>query len=180
MLRWFPFAALTWVLCAGIAFADPVTLRTRIEAAGPAVTLGDVFDGASAEVANRAIAPAPRPGQVSTISIPVLAAAASAAGLEWTPPPGVSEVRVIRPGGARATLPPDGGAAGGRSVADAAVRRGEMVSLVYLSPGIELTTRARALEDGAVGQSVRLQNTTSNRTIDAIVTGPSMARAVAP
>ena len=37
--------------------------------------------------------------------------------------------------------------------------------------------RARALEDGAVGQSIRLLNTASNRTIDAVVTGPGAARA---
>jgi len=59
------------------------------------------------------------------------------------------------------------------------VRRGDMVALVYLAPGVQLTTRARAMEDGAVGQTVRLTNPTSNRTIDAIVTGPNMARAVA-
>jgi flagella basal body P-ring formation protein FlgA len=37
--------------------------------------------------------------------------------------------------------------------------------------------RARALEDGAVGQGIRLLNTSSNRTIDAVVTGPGAARA---
>jgi flagella basal body P-ring formation protein FlgA len=37
--------------------------------------------------------------------------------------------------------------------------------------------RARALEDGAVGDSVRFINTASNRTIDAVVTGPGEARA---
>lgn len=177
MLRFSVFAACVWMLlCAGSALADPVTLRARIEANGPAVTLGDVFEGAGA-VSNRAIAPAPRPGQMSTISVPVLAAAASAAGLEWTPPAGVMEVQVIRPGGARATVRAEN-AGGGRQVADAAVRRGETVALVFLSPGIQLSTRARSLDDGAVGDTVRLVNPTSNRTVDAIVTGPNMARAV--
>jgi flagella basal body P-ring formation protein FlgA len=162
-------------MMASAAFADPVTLRTRIEASGPAVTLGDVFDGAGA-VSGRAVAPAPPAGQISTLSIPVLAAAASAAGLDWTPPQGLMEVRVVRPAGMRATLPATPGARS--QVADAAIRRGENVSLVYLAPGISLTTRAQALEDAAVGQNVRLLNTVSNRTIDAIVTGPSMARAV--
>lgn len=178
MTRFFAIAACFWfTLCAGFAAADPVTLRARVEASGRAVTLGDVFDGAGA-VAGRAIAPAPPPGQISTLSIPMLAAASSAAGLDWTPPPGLTEVRVVRPGGARATLPAS--SAGGRSVSDAAVRRGEMVSIVYLSAGLEISTRARALEDAGVGQSVRLANTTSDRTIDAIVTAPGMARAVSP
>lgn len=173
MLRSFALASLALLLTANAAFADTVTLRTRIEANGPAITLGDVFEGAGA-VGDRAIAPSPPAGQISTLSIPLLSAAASAAGLEWTPPPGVTEVRVVRPGGARATLPP---AAGARTIADAAVRRGEAVTLVYQAPGMSLTMRTRALEDGAIGQPVRLLNTASNRTIDAVVTGPGAARA---
>jgi len=160
-------------MMAQAAFADPVTLRTRVEANGPAITLGDLFDGAGA-VSGRAVAPSPPPGQIATLSVPVVAAAASAAGLEWAPPAGLMDVRVVRPAGARATLP----AGGGRAVSDAAVRRGETVSLVYLAPGLELTSRVRALEDAAIGQNVRLINTSSNRTIDAIVTGPNMARAI--
>jgi flagella basal body P-ring formation protein FlgA len=173
MLRWLiVFVCLYLAVSAGLAHAQPVSLRPRIEASGQAITLGDIFDGAG-EVANRAIAPAPPAGQVSTLSAQLLMAAASAAGLEWTPPAGLTSVQVVRPGGMRATLP----AAGSRSVADAAVRRGESVTLTYTIPGISLTMRARALEDGAVGQSVRFQNASSNRTIDAVVTGPGAARA---
>jgi flagella basal body P-ring formation protein FlgA len=132
-----------------------------------------VFDGAGI-VSGRAIAPAPGPGQISTLSIPLLSAAASAAGLEWTPPAGVNNVQVVRPGGMRATLPP---VAGARAVSDAAVRRGEPVTLVYQAPGMALSMRTRALEDAAIGDAVRLLNTASNRTIDAVVTGPGAARA---
>ena len=173
MIRWFSLIACLYLMFASVAFAETVTLRSRIEAAGPAVTMGDVFDGAPADVARRAIAPSPPSGQVSTINISVLQAAASAAGLQFTPPAGVNAVQVVRPGGLRATLP----AAGGRTIADAAVRRGETVTLVYQAPGMSLTMRARALEDGAIGQPVRLMNTSSNRTIDAVVTGPGAARA---
>jgi flagella basal body P-ring formation protein FlgA len=174
MVRWFCVAACLYLFfSASAAFADPVTLRARVEANGPAITLGDVFEGAG-DVAGRAIAPAPPPGQVTALSTPLLAAAASAAGLEWTPPPGMNEVRVVRPGGLRATLP---AAHGARTAADAAVRRGDAVTLVYRAPGMSLSMRTRALEDGAVGQSVRLLNTASNRTIDAVVTGPGEARA---
>ena len=173
MLRWFTLVACLYLVFASVAFAETVTLRSRIEASGPAVTMGDVFDGAPADVAGRAIAPSPPSGQMSTINMPVLQAAASAAGLQFTPPAGVNAVQVVRPGGLRATLP----AAGGRTIADAAIRRGESVNLVYQAPGMSLTMRARALEDGAVGQPIRLQNTSSNRTIDAVVTGPGAARA---
>jgi flagella basal body P-ring formation protein FlgA len=177
MLRWFSLcllAGLFIALCAASAFAETVTLRARIEASGPAITMGDVFVGAPANVAGRAIAPSPPAGQMSSLAMPVLSAAASAAGLDFTPPPGVNAVSVVRPGGMRATLP---SATGGRSVADAAVRRGETVMLEYAAPGMSLSMRARALEDGAVGDSVRFLNTSSNRTIEAVVTGPGAARA---
>lgn len=173
MLRWFCLIACLYLVFASAAFAETVTLRSRVEANGPAVTMGDVFDGAPADVAGRAIAPSPPSGQISTINISVLQAAASAAGLQFTPPAGVNAVQVVRPGGLRATLP----AAGGRSIADAAIRRGESVTLTYHAPGMALSMRARALEDGAIGQPVRLLNTSSNRTIDAVVTGPGAARA---
>lgn len=167
-------AALAFVFFASAAHAQQVTLRTRIEASGPAVTLGDVFDGAG-DASSRAIAPAPPAGQVGTLQVAVLYAAASAAGLDWTPPPGVSSVAVVRPGGARATVARN--TSSNRVVADAAVRRGEMVTLTYDAPGMQISLRARAAEDAAVGQSVRLVNIASDRTIDAVVTGPGEARA---
>jgi flagella basal body P-ring formation protein FlgA len=166
----------SFVCFAGAAFADTVTLRSRIEASGPAIIMGDVFDGAPANVANRAIAPAPAPGQVATLSIPLLAAVASAAGLEWTPPDGVNEVRVVRPGGMRATLP-----GGAPALTDIVIRRGETATIVFQQQGLELGIRGvRAAENGAVGQRIRFINTASNRTIEAIVTGPGAARAEAP
>jgi flagellar basal body P-ring formation protein FlgA len=167
------FACLCLLFTTTPALADTVTLRARIEASGPAVTMGDVFVGAPANIAGRAIAPSPPAGQMSSISMPVLSAAASAAGLDFTAPAGVNAVQIVRPGGARATLP----ASGGRRIADAAVRRGESVTLEYAAPGLSLSMRARALEDGAVGDSVRFLNTSSNRTIEAVVTGPGAARA---
>lgn len=174
MVRLLCIVACAYFFFGATAFANPVTLRANIEASGPAVTLGDVFDGVGADIAGRAIAPAPPAGQVSMLAIPVLAAVASAAGLEWTPPEGVTSVRVVRPGGARATIPAEGRS---RNAADAIVRRGQPVTLVYEAPGLALTLRGRALEDAGLGQSVRVLNTSSNQTIDAVVTGPGSARA---
>lgn len=174
MLRVCVAICLYFVLSAGFAHAQTVSLRPRIEANSSAVTMGDVFDGVPSEIAGRALSPAPAPGQVGSLQISMLSAAASAAGLDFTPPPGVRAVQVIRPGGARATLP---AASGGQTIADAAVRRGDFVNLIYEAPGMSLNMRARALEDGAIGQGIRLINTSSNRTIDAVVTGPGTARA---
>jgi flagella basal body P-ring formation protein FlgA len=177
MLRWFcVIGCLVMVLMALPAFADtPVNLRGRIEANGPAITLGDVFDGAG-NVASRAIAPAPPPGQVTSLSTTFLAAAAQSAGLSWTAPAGVTEVRVVRPGGARATLPAPSSSVSQAS-GDIAVRRGETVTISFVAPGLSLSANARALDNGAVGQSVRFLNPVSNRTVEAVVTGPGAARA---
>lgn len=170
MLRWFCIIACAYLMFGAVAHADVVTLRPRVEANGAAITLNDIFDGAGA-VGARAIAPAPPPGQIATLALPVLQAAASAAGLEWTPPAGLTSVQVVRPGGARATLAP----ANGVARADMAVRRGQSVTLLYETPGMRISTSARALQDAAVGDVVRLVNVTSNRTINAMVTGPGAA-----
>ncbi|MGD9967260.1 MAG: flagellar basal body P-ring formation chaperone FlgA [Hyphomonadaceae bacterium] len=174
LLRLCLAACIYFLVAAGLSHAQTVTLRPRIEAQGAAITMGDVFEGAPAGISARALAPAPPPGQIASLSMPVLSAAASAAGLDFSAPAGVNSVQVVRPGGARATLP---AASGGRTLADAAIRRGESVSLTYRMPGMSLSMRARALEDGAIGQPIRLINTTSNRTIEAVVTGPGAARA---
>lgn len=181
MKRALALFCLAAALIASPAHADNVTLRPRVEASGPAILLGEVFDGAGS-AAGRAIAPAPPPGQTTTLSTAVLAAAASAAGFEWTPPANATGVRVTRASGMRATVAPAGGTFvnnGGMrtAVADAAIRRGEPVLLMFSAPGVQLSTRARALEDGAVGQSIRLVNLASNRTVDATVTGPGAASA---
>src|SRR6185295_15939256 len=85
-------------LSAGAAGADTVTLRNRIEANGAMVTLGDAFQGTGA-LSGRPIAPAPAAGQVGALPMAVLAAAASAAGFDWTPPAGVEAVPVVHPAG---------------------------------------------------------------------------------
>ncbi|MEZ5972781.1 MAG: hypothetical protein R3C31_13310, partial [Hyphomonadaceae bacterium] len=141
MLRLCVAICLYFLISAGLAHAQTVTLRPRIEANGSAVTMGEVFEGVPSEIAGRALSPAPQPGQVGSLQISMLVAAASAAGLDFTPPPGVRTVQMIRPGGARATIP---ATYDGRTVADAAIRRGDMVSLVYEAPGLSLSMRARA------------------------------------
>ncbi len=58
------------------------------------------------------------------------------------------------------------------------VRRGETVTVVYRRGALELMLTARALEDGALGQVVRLVNPDSRRTLRARVVGPREAEAV--
>lgn len=185
----FHAAALAAVLLAsGVAHAQaPVALRNTIESSGPAVTLGDFFENAG-PAAGRAVAPAPGAGRTATFSPRFLQAAARAAGLDWTPPDGMTAVLVTGRGGAAGVVSPRFQSTASQNASlqhasasvasgDIAVRRGETVTLVYVSQGLQLTTRARALGDASIGDSVRLVNLTSNRTVDAVVTGIGAASA---
>lgn len=55
------------------------------------------------------------------------------------------------------------------------VRRGETLTLVLRRPGLEITAVGRALDDGAMGEVVRVMNLDSRRVIRARVSGPREA-----
>lgn len=57
----------------------------------------------------------------------------------------------------------------------AAVEKGSLVTVFYQKPGLTLTARGRALEEGAKGEVVRIVNLSSNRTIEAVAAGPGKA-----
>jgi flagellar basal body P-ring formation protein FlgA len=50
----------------------------------------------------------------------------------------------------------------------ALIRKGEPVKLIYASPGLKLTVDGQAQADAGKGESVRVLNTFSKRTIDAV------------
>jgi flagella basal body P-ring formation protein FlgA len=52
------------------------------------------------------------------------------------------------------------------------VKRGEPVMVRYEVPGIVLTARGKAEEDGSLGDTVNVLNVQSKRTIQGVVTGP--------
>jgi flagella basal body P-ring formation protein FlgA len=56
------------------------------------------------------------------------------------------------------------------------VARGELVTLIFEAPGIQLTVRARAMENAGDGELARFVNLQSNRTVEALVDGPGRAR----
>ena len=60
------------------------------------------------------------------------------------------------------------------------VRRGATVEVVYRTPGIELVTMARALEDGSRGSVVGLSNLDSGQRLSGLVTGPGRVTVGAP
>lgn len=53
------------------------------------------------------------------------------------------------------------------------VTKGSLVSMVVQTPYMLLTAQGRAAEDGAMGDIIRVMNTQSKTTVDAVVEGPS-------
>ncbi len=59
------------------------------------------------------------------------------------------------------------------------VRRGDVVVMTVGTPGtFQISVKAEALQDGKMGEQIRLRNTESGRTMTAIVTGKGLARGV--
>ena len=56
------------------------------------------------------------------------------------------------------------------------VRQGDPIQLVYERGALRLVVSARALNDAARGEPVRVQNLQSNRSMDAVAWGPGEAR----
>jgi flagella basal body P-ring formation protein FlgA len=52
------------------------------------------------------------------------------------------------------------------------VQRGDTVTLQYAVPGVVVTLRGKAIDSGAEGDTVNVQNMESKRTVQGIVTGP--------
>jgi flagella basal body P-ring formation protein FlgA len=52
------------------------------------------------------------------------------------------------------------------------VQRNDIVTLTYSAPGITLTMRGKALDNGAEGDAISVLNEQSKRTLQGIVTGP--------
>lgn len=53
------------------------------------------------------------------------------------------------------------------------VHKGDLVTMALNTAGMQLTAQGKAVEDGAMGASIRVTNTQSNRVIDAVVVGPN-------
>jgi flagella basal body P-ring formation protein FlgA len=69
-----------------------------------------------------------------------------------------------------------GAAVSGRDVAAlAVVKAGDIVTLTFDAEGITLALQAKALSAGGVGEAINVQNTSSKKIIQAVVTGPGQA-----
>jgi flagellar basal body P-ring formation protein FlgA len=53
------------------------------------------------------------------------------------------------------------------------VHKGDLVTVILNTASMQLTAQGKAVEDGAMGASIRVTNTQSNRVIDTVVSGPN-------
>jgi flagella basal body P-ring formation protein FlgA len=165
--------------------AAGVSLRQPVQASGPALRLGDVLT-VEGPAADREIAPAPRAGRSSAYPVAVLAAAAKAAGVDWTPPAGLESIEVLGPevnargSAAASSAQVSAPAAAVRTRAEPVIKRGDVITLHYDAGPLRLSARARALANAAAGDPVRLVNIDSERAIDAIAVAPGQARVSTP
>jgi flagellar basal body P-ring formation protein FlgA len=60
-----------------------------------------------------------------------------------------------------------------------AVKRGEALTLLFVAGGMRLSVRGRAMADGVTGATIKVLNPQSNKTLDAIIEGPGVARVLA-
>lgn len=60
------------------------------------------------------------------------------------------------------------------------VRRGEPVNILVARGGLSISAMGRALSGGAVGDQVRVVSTSTNRTLEATVSGPGVVNIMAP
>lgn len=51
------------------------------------------------------------------------------------------------------------------------IAKGSLVMMQVTTPSMQLTAQGRALSDGVMGETIRVTNTQSNRTIDAVIIG---------
>lgn len=58
--------------------------------------------------------------------------------------------------------------------------KGALVTVSYQTARISLTTQGRALEDGGVGDAIRVVNTQSNRIVHVTVAGPNLVAVAKP
>lgn len=87
--------AVALLLFVGGAPAAPLTLKEKVNATGDVVVFDDFFED-TGEHAETPLFRAPRPGRFGQVRVGRLVEAARRVGLEWTPPAGLTRIRVTR------------------------------------------------------------------------------------
>lgn len=61
-----------------------------------------------------------------------------------------------------------------------AVAKGSLVTVALQTANMQLTTQGRALQNGSIGETIRVMNTMSNRTLEAVVMSPTEVAVLPP
>lgn len=171
-----------------VGAADAATLKSAVITTDAELTLGEIFDGAGT-AASIVVSQIHAPGGQIVLDAARLQGFAAQNGLTWSNSMGMRRVIATRSTIATRTVSLDdytapgfGGAPDGIKsthrnvpVAPIAVKKGDVLRVVYAADGIMLTVKGRAAEDGQLGQTIRITNVDSNRTIDARITGSGQA-----
>ena len=56
------------------------------------------------------------------------------------------------------------------------IAKGQMVMMVLSTPSMRLTTKGKALESGATGDTIRISNSQTSTVIEGVITGPGQVR----
>lgn len=182
-MRTLILAALFGALAAP-ALAAPVTLKANPVDDDGRVTLGDIFDGAGAA---SDVMVARRAGPSVVLEAGQLQALARQAGLDWSNPNGLRRVAVRlgaadQPGvvAAPAAFVPASAPARVRTsrrpaARETVINRNDVIRVTYEVGGVKLAVMGRAMRDAAIGEPVAVSNTSSDRIIDAVASGPGQA-----
>ena len=173
------------LLAPSAALANTLVLKASPTDSDGRVTIGDVFDNAGAGA--RVVIGYRNAGN-AVLDAATVQMLASRNGMYWDNPRG--QRRIIVPEGADGGDPFDGSVPAQRAAAPvqpvaqaapvrkvAVVKRAEPVKVTWAAKGMALTVTGIAMKDAAVGDAVQLQNSSSKKMIDAIITGPGEALA---
>lgn len=168
------------------AFANTLVLKASPTDSDGRITVSDVFDNAGAG-ANVVIGY--RNGATAVLDAATVQMLTTRNGLYWDNPRGQRRITVSE--GADGGADPFAAAAPApvqQTVAQtsapvapvrklAVVKRAEPVKVTWATKGMALTVTGIATKDAGIGDAVQLQNPTSKKMIDAVITGPGEALA---
>jgi len=60
------------------------------------------------------------------------------------------------------------------------VTKGQTITMLFHAPGVDLTAMGRAMGEGGVGDTITVQNPSSFRMINGLITGPGTVTATGP
>jgi flagella basal body P-ring formation protein FlgA len=60
------------------------------------------------------------------------------------------------------------------------VTKGQIITMLFHAPGVDLTAMGRAMGEGGVGDTITVQNPSSFRMINGVISGPGTVTATGP